>query len=496
VTSALFAAAFVTLTLSAFHSPVPHGVPVGITAPATVTGQVEDGLGSQLQGGFDLRVYPSETAARTGIARHQVDGALIAADGHLRLLVAQAGGTGPAQALTQVFTAMAARSGQHLTVTDVVPPLPGDSDALSSFFVILGVLVPSLAAGSASALVFRRARPAWCVAAPVTAAAVMGVIAAGLADGVAGLGNFPAIAGTVALFSLAVAAPTAVLGRIRPPLTAVAVLVFLVLGLPVSGGPANLASFGPGFLRVFDAALPLGAAASAVRNITYFGGYDTAGHLWVLAAWALAGVAGLVLTAARRRQAPVRPALGRPALGRPALGRPALGRPALGRPALVPAAGAGPAVPALASSPALPPATLVVGFDNSGPARRALAWAAQLLAVRPGTLRIIYADHTIIGSDLSGAASAEMAAERENEAAGIAAAAAELLAGTHVNYEFDRRQGSPADAILSGASDLAATVPGSPTIVVGRSGHAAHHVLGSVPVRLIHHSPYPVLAIP
>jgi nucleotide-binding universal stress UspA family protein len=32
--------------------------------------------------------------------------------------------------------------------------------------------------------------------------------------------------------------------------------------------------------------------------------------------------------------------------------------------------------------------------------------------------------------------------------------------------------------------------------VVGRSGHAARHVLGSAPVRLLHHSPYPVLAIP
>jgi hypothetical protein len=28
-----------------------------------------------------------------------------------------------------------------------------------------------------------------------------------------------------------------------------------------------------------------------------------------------------------------------------------------------------------------------------------------------------------------------------------------------------------------------------------RAGHAAHHVRGSVPVRLLHHLPYPVLAI-
>jgi nucleotide-binding universal stress UspA family protein len=103
----------------------------------------------------------------------------------------------------------------------------------------------------------------------------------------------------------------------------------------------------------------------------------------------------------------------------------------------------------------------------------------------------------VIDSDLSGFASAEMAAARDNEAVGVAEAAAQIVAGTTAGYTFERRQGSPADAILSGAGTLAAAAPGSgPVVVAGRSGHARHHVLGSVPVRLLHHSPYPVLAIP
>ena len=125
-------------------------------------------------------------------------------------------------------------------------------------------------------------------------------------------------------------------------------LVFLVLGLPVSGGPANLAPFGPGFLRVLHPALPLGAAASAVRDAVYFGGYGTAGPLWALAVWAVAGVAALALVTTWRRQAP--------ALGYPL-------RPATAATAAAPAAG-----------------RLVVGFDNSEPARRALGWAARQLA--------------------------------------------------------------------------------------------------------------------
>jgi nucleotide-binding universal stress UspA family protein len=485
--SAGFAAVFVALVLSAFHAPAPHDIPVGIVGPAAVTGHVEDILDARFQGGFELRAYPSAAEARTGIARREVDGALIAAGGHLQLLIAQAGGSGPAQALTQGFGAIAARSGQQLTVTDVAPPLAGDSSALSSFFIILGVLVPSLAAGSVSALAFRRARAGWCVAAPVVAAVAIGAIAAGVADGLAGLGNYPAIAGIVALFSLAVSAPTAALSRVWPPLTAVAILVFLVLGLPVSGGPANLASFGPGFLRVFDPALPVGVAASAVRNTVYFSGYDTAARIWVLAAWAVIGVAGLALTVTLRR----RTAAGLTAVSVPASGT---GLPAPRQLASSPSLATPGVAPSSAPPVLLPPVSLVVGFDNSEPARRALDWTARLLAIRPGTLHVVYADHAVIDSDLSGFASAEMETARDTAAIDAAAAAAAIVAAAGVRYTFERRQGSPADVIVAEAEAQGAAA--STIIIVGRSGHAAHHLIGSVLVRLLHHSPYPVLTIP
>jgi nucleotide-binding universal stress UspA family protein len=458
----LFAAVFVALALSAFHAPSPHGLPVGIVASPVVTGQVEKVLDTHGPDGFDLRAYPSEAAARTGIAHAEVDGALIAPAGHLRLLVAEAGGTAPAQALTAAFGAVADRSGRPLTVTDVVPPRPDDTQALSPFFILLGVLVPSLAAGSASALVFRRSRPAWCVAAPIVVAVAIGAVAAALADGVADLGHYPEIAAIAALFSLAVAAPTAALGRVRPPLVGAAVLVFLVLGLPVSGGPAGLASFGPGFLRVLHPALPLGAAVSAVRGAVYFGGYGTAGPLWTLTAWAAAGVAAVALVTAWRRQAPA---------------------------ALVPQPfGTDPA--------AADAAGFVVGFDNSEPARRALGQAARLPGARHGVLHVVYADHAIIDSDLSGFGHAEMEAARDAEAAAVAAAAGEIATAAGLPYTFDRRQEAPADAIISAARAQAAKLGDIPVIVVGRAGHAAHQILGSVPTRLLHHSPYPVLTIP
>jgi nucleotide-binding universal stress UspA family protein len=474
VASAAFAAIFVALTVSAFHAPAPHDLPVGIVGSALVTSHIEHAVTSAVPGAFRWHSYPSAASARAGIARRAVDGALVASGGSLRLLIAQAGGTAPAQALTRVFGIVAAHAGRRPVVADVVPPLATDTQALSSWFVVLSVLIPSLAAGSASAMAFRRARPLWAVAAPVAAAVVIGVVAAGIADGIAGLGHYAAIAGLVALFSLAVSAPTAVLGRIWPPLVALALLAFIVFGIPVSGGPANLASFTPGFLRALSPALPLGVAAGAVRNVVYFGGHATAQYTWTLA-WAAAGVAGLVLVTALRRPAAALPGPVPPA--------------ALAEPV--------PARPAHAPVPGIPePISLVVGFDDTEPARRALSWGADLLRARPGTLRVIYADHPRIDSDLSGFAHAEMEDTRDRKAAEVAAAAAEIAAAAGVPYTFERRQESPADAILSAASVQDAAEPGrTPVIVTGRSHHAAHEIIGSVPVRLLHQSPYPVLTI-
>ena len=481
VASAVFVAVFVALTLSAFHQPAPHDLPVGIVGSAAVTRQVEHALDSAAPGAFGFRSYPSQASAAAGIAQRQVDGALVTSGADLRLLVTQAGGTGPAQALTGAFTALAVRSGRHLIVSDVVPPRASDSQALSSWFVVLAVLIPSLAAGSASALAFRRARRAWAVAAPVAAAVASGLVAAAIADGIAGLGHYAAIAGIIALFSLAVAAPTAVLARIRPPLVALAVLVFIVAGIPASGGPANLASFTPGFLRALSPVLPLGIAASTIRDVVYFGGHATTAYLWTLAAWALAGLAGLILITALRRPAP--------ALTGPVTPPPVLAGP-------VPAVAGHAPVPGIPDPGAAPPLTLVVGFDDSEPAQRALTWAADLLRTRPGVLHVIYADHALIDSDLTGFGRAEMDQDRDQKAASAAKAAKEIAAAAGVPYTFERRQEPPAEAILHAAGIYAAAGPASaPVIVTGRSHHVPHRVIGSVPVRLLHESPYPVLTI-
>jgi hypothetical protein len=290
-----FAAAFIGTALSAFHQPTPHAVPVGIVAPARVDHEVRSALAARAPGGFHLDPFPSVARARAAIDDRKVDGALVAAPHGMTLLVAQAGGSAPAQLLTNTFTGLAAKTGQPLAVVDAVPPLRNDSLALSSFFMIMCVLFPSLATGAATAHLFRRHRTAWRIAVPAVAAVAIGLSASAVAAGITGFGDYLPVAGIVALFSLAISAPTAALGRIKLPLIALAVITFLIVGLPVSGGPSGLGSFGPGFLRALDSALPLGVAADAVRNTIYFHGSDTAGSLWVLGGWAAAGIGALLL---------------------------------------------------------------------------------------------------------------------------------------------------------------------------------------------------------
>ena len=85
---------------------------------------------------------------------------------------------------------------------------------------------------------------------------------------------------------------------------------------------------------------------------------------------------------------------------------------------------------------------------------------------------------------------------RDDKAADVARAAGEIAAAAGVPYTFERRQESPADAIMSAANVQDAAEPASePIIVTGRSHHAQHRILGSVPVELLHQSPFPVLTI-
>jgi len=150
---------------------------------------------------------------------------------------------------------------------------------------------------------------------------------------------------------------------------------------------------------------------------------------------------------------------------------------------------------------AAPPSSflhLVVGYDGSPPASRALAGAVRLLQGRTGKIEVVYVAHLSSVIMLSADAIAEMESDFGEIEAELRAQATEELSGQTVAWGFLRRQGVIAEELIAAATGLQEAGPEGTTvvIVVGSSSHATHRVVGSVAVSLARHSPVPLVIVP
>jgi len=140
---------------------------------------------------------------------------------------------------------------------------------------------------------------------------------------------------------------------------------------------------------------------------------------------------------------------------------------------------------------------IVVGYDGSPPASRALDAAVRLLQGRTGRIEVVWVAHLSTTVMMSSGAIAEMEASFDELAPELRAQAAGELDDREVAWEFQWRQGIVADELIAVATGLRDARPGQTTaIVVGSSSHAAHRMVGSVAVSLARHSPVPVVIVP
>jgi len=149
---------------------------------------------------------------------------------------------------------------------------------------------------------------------------------------------------------------------------------------------------------------------------------------------------------------------------------------------------------------ATPPTTdlrLVVGYDGSPPASRALDAAVRLLQGRTGRIDVVYVAHMSSLAALSPDAVVELETGFDEIEQELRNAAGEQLRGRVDGWSFERRQGLIAEELLAAAKDMGAAHPDATVvIVVGSSSQAAHRVVGSAAVGLARHSPVPLVVVP
>jgi len=147
-----------------------------------------------------------------------------------------------------------------------------------------------------------------------------------------------------------------------------------------------------------------------------------------------------------------------------------------------------------------PPATelrLVVGYDGSPPASRALDAAANLLQGRAGQIEVVYVAHIPSMAALSPGAVAELDTDFDDVEQELRGMAAEQLRGRDERWDFSRRQGLIAEELIAASRDVGAAHPqATVVIVVGSSSLVAHRVVGSVAISLARHSPVPLVVVP
>jgi nucleotide-binding universal stress UspA family protein len=140
---------------------------------------------------------------------------------------------------------------------------------------------------------------------------------------------------------------------------------------------------------------------------------------------------------------------------------------------------------------------LVVGYDGSPPASRALDGAARLLQGRTGRIDVVYVAHLSSLAMLSPGAIAEIEKDFNEIEQELRAQAAGQLRASGAAGGFERRQGIIADQLIAAATAIGEAHPGeNVAIIVGSSSHATRRMVGSVAVGLARHSPVPLIIVP
>ena len=292
----------VALVLALFAWPSarlePRGLPVGVAGPAEAT-RALTAKREAAPGAFDVTGYGGEAAAREAIEDREVYGAFVATPAGPRILTA----TGASPAVAQALTHAAAEVGGPGTSVEDVVPAPRGAALGSS---VLPLLLAGILTGIVSTLLAAGARGR--AALVLTGSVLSGLVATAIVQSwldVVG-GDWAANAAVLSLTVLAIASIVAGLKSLLGEAgAALGALTMILVGNPFSA-VATAPELLPTPVGGIGQLLPPGAGANLLRSTGYFDGAAAGGHVAVLAAWAVTGLALLGLAAWRLRVAPRR----------------------------------------------------------------------------------------------------------------------------------------------------------------------------------------------
>jgi len=321
----------IALAVLTFAWPVariaPRDLPVGVVGASPASEQAVAGLTRAEPGGFSFQLYADQAAARSAIKDRDIYGAF--AFTPRRVTVLEASAASPAVTLLlhgigQQFAhhamEQAAAMGEprlriHVAQVDVVPAAISDPHELALGSALVPLSICSIITAAVIALLIGF-RPAWRQATALTvvsAAAGLGayLIAQSFLGALPGehWATWAALSLTVFAMAATTAGLVALVGAAGLGLSAV-LMVFVGNAF---AGNTSAPQLMPTAVDHIGQWLPPGAGANLLRSTAYFSGHGASGHLGVLIAWSVLGLAAIVVG----HHAPVRFAAARASAKRP-----------------------------------------------------------------------------------------------------------------------------------------------------------------------------------
>ena len=287
-----FVILFVLCYVNAFHSPTPHDMPVGVVGTQAAS-QVDAGLEKALPGGFSVTRLASvdSDAIRTGRLVAVYDPST--AGGPTLVIGSAAAGSANVSAVENTFRPLAAASGAPLQVKDIAPLPASDSSGTVALYVSLvatiGGYMVGMFCGMMGGPLKRRTRFGILAGSAV----VMSIVAATLTGPIVGAlhGHFlelwAIMFATMLAVGLVVNGLGYFLGRF---VTGAALLVFVFLNIPASGGAMPVDMVGEPF-RWLNHVVVGGGIIPLIRSVFYDAGPGAHVGIWRLAVYAVAGLA-------------------------------------------------------------------------------------------------------------------------------------------------------------------------------------------------------------